>query len=89
MNCSQCGKQIEDDSQFCRHCGAGQTEDGEPSVSPRLWSVNERVAPNNPQPLDSSQSIFSKFIEMLDTVILISFIFALFAALFYHIAHAN
>jgi hypothetical protein len=33
MYCGQCGQQIDDDSRFCRHCGAAQTQQERPAIA--------------------------------------------------------
>lgn len=55
MYCKQCGKQIADDSKFCRYCGSTQDE---PSVSQESpMSSNNEVSVDNSKDVPSDTSI--------------------------------
>jgi hypothetical protein len=45
MYCDQCGKEIDDDSRFCRHCGSAQKTSGGDPVSDKSAETNESLVP--------------------------------------------
>jgi hypothetical protein len=54
MYCGQCGNQIDDDSRFCRHCGAAQalkTNPVAPSARPLFEGGSKEPTPKSPNRL--------------------------------------
>lgn len=49
MHCHACGEIVEEDSRFCRHCGASQPIEGEPAASGASAApLNDLTAPDEP-----------------------------------------